>query len=174
MLWHNGDPRGQEPGSFTTKLLEAWARADQVNGWRLAQAFPLLGMAVGISRSAGSDALAKWAEPGGGAVSNITKAIEGIDQARQVLRLLGMKDHAELLDEPMRLLRAEVTDPRPLSFVAGDVVVSHFEDGAGVWAHLELTEEVEGSDEWRTVASLLLSDVEAATVAKNLIDRTAT
>ena len=31
-----------------------------------------------------------------------------------------------------------------------------------------------GSDEWRTVASLLLSDVEAATVAKNLIDRTAT
>lgn len=107
-------------------------------------------------------------------MSNITKAIEGIDQARQVLRLLGMKDHAELLDEPMRLLRAEVTDPRPLSFVAGDVVVSHFEDGAGVWAHLELTEEVEGSDEWRTVASLLLSDVEAATVAKNLIDRTAT
>lgn len=62
VLWHNGDPRGQEPGSFTTKLLEAWARADQVNGWRLAQAFPLLGMAVGISRSAGSDALAKWAE----------------------------------------------------------------------------------------------------------------
>lgn len=107
-------------------------------------------------------------------MSNITKAIEGIDQAQRVLRLLGMKDHAELLDAPMALLAAEVNDPRPLSFVAGDVVVSHFEDEAGVWSHLELTEEVEGSDEWRTVASLLLSDVEAATVAKNLTDRTAT
>lgn len=107
-------------------------------------------------------------------MSNITKAIEGIDQARQVLRLLGMKDHAELLDEPMRLLGAEVNDPRPLSFVASDVIVSHFEDEAGVWTHLELTEAVEDSDEWRTVASLLLSDDEAATVAKNLTDRTIT
>lgn len=62
VLWHNGDPRGQEPGSFTAKLLEAWVRADGENGYRLAQAFPLLGMAVGISQSAGSDALAKWAE----------------------------------------------------------------------------------------------------------------
>lgn len=61
VLWHNGDRRGQEPGSFTTKLLEAWARADQQNGWRLAQVFPALGQAVEISRTRGSDALAAWA-----------------------------------------------------------------------------------------------------------------
>lgn len=62
VLWHNGDPRGQEPGSFTSKLLEAWVRADQENFWRLHRAFPLLGEAVRISSTAGSDALAKWAE----------------------------------------------------------------------------------------------------------------
>lgn len=62
VLWHNGDPRGQEPGSFTTKLLEAWVRADRENSWRLARAFPLLGEAVRISQEAGSDELAKWAE----------------------------------------------------------------------------------------------------------------
>lgn len=106
-------------------------------------------------------------------MSNLTKAIDGITQAQGVLRLLGMKDHAKLLDEPMRLITAEVNDPRPLSFVAGDAVVSHFDDEAGKWTHLELTEEVEGSDEWRTVASLLLSDVEADAVAKRLTDRTA-
>lgn len=133
VLWHNGDPRGQEPGSFTAKLLEAWARADQDNSARLRAVFPTLGAAVHISQSEGSEALARWAE-----------------------------------------LTAEVNDPRPLSFVAGDVVVSHFDDEAGAWTHLELTEEVEGSDEWRTVASLLLSDVEADAVAKRLTDRTAT
>lgn len=61
VLWHNGDPRGQEPGSFTAKLLEAWARADMENAHRLAVAFPLLGEAVEISRTRGSDALAEWA-----------------------------------------------------------------------------------------------------------------
>ena len=61
VLWHNGDPRGQEPGSFTTKLLEAWTRADSQNAWRLAQVFPALGQAVEISRTRGSDALAEWA-----------------------------------------------------------------------------------------------------------------
>lgn len=61
VLWHNGDPRGQEPGSFTAKLLEAWARADSQNGWRLAQVFPALGQAVEISRTRGSDYLAEWA-----------------------------------------------------------------------------------------------------------------
>lgn len=61
VLWHNGDPRGQEPGSFTAKLLDAWARADTQNGWRLAQVFPALGQAVEISRTRGSDALAAWA-----------------------------------------------------------------------------------------------------------------
>lgn len=61
VLWHNGDRRGQEPGSFTAKLLEAWARADMENAHRLAVAFPLLGEAVEISRTRGSDALAEWA-----------------------------------------------------------------------------------------------------------------
>lgn len=62
VLWHNGDPRGQEPGSFTTKLLEAWARADSENDLTLRRAFPLLGEAVRISSTQGSDALAEWAE----------------------------------------------------------------------------------------------------------------
>jgi len=61
VLWHNGDRRGQEPGSFTTKLLEAWARADMSNAARLTLAFPELGAAVAISQRAGSDALAEWA-----------------------------------------------------------------------------------------------------------------
>ena len=61
VLWHNGDHRGQEPGSFRVKLLEAWARADMENAHRLAVAFPLLGEAVEISRTRGSDALAEWA-----------------------------------------------------------------------------------------------------------------
>lgn len=61
VLWHNGDPRGVQPGSFTEKLLNAWARADGVNSARLAVAFPMLGTAVQISRTLGSDALAEWA-----------------------------------------------------------------------------------------------------------------
>lgn len=61
VLWHNGDRRGQEPGSFTAKLLEAWARADMSNAARLTLAFPELGTAVAISQRAGSDALAEWA-----------------------------------------------------------------------------------------------------------------
>lgn len=61
VLWHNGDNRGQQPGSFTEKLLDAWVRADQQNAWRLRQAFPTLGYAVEISRTRGSDALAEWA-----------------------------------------------------------------------------------------------------------------
>lgn len=61
VLWHNGDPRGQEPGSFTTKLLEAWTRADHENSARLAMAFPVLGTAVAISQMQGSDAVAEWA-----------------------------------------------------------------------------------------------------------------
>lgn len=61
VLWHNGDPRGYEPGSFTVKLLEAWTRADAQNDMRLRSAFPVLGEAVQISRTLGSDALADWA-----------------------------------------------------------------------------------------------------------------
>lgn len=61
VLWHNGDRRGQRPGSFTEQLLNAWARADHINGTRLGVAFPALGHAVGISRLAGSDVLAEWA-----------------------------------------------------------------------------------------------------------------
>lgn len=60
VLWHNGDPRGIQPGSFTGKLLDAWARADAINSMRLASAFPLLGEAVSVSRLLGSDAVAEW------------------------------------------------------------------------------------------------------------------
>lgn len=61
VLWHNGDRRGAQPGSFTEKLLDAWARADGRNDMRLRTAFPLLGEAVQVSRTLGSDALAEWA-----------------------------------------------------------------------------------------------------------------
>lgn len=61
VLWHNGDPRGIRPGSFTEKLLGAWARADQMNSVKLSAVFPVLGQAVHISRTQGSDALAEWA-----------------------------------------------------------------------------------------------------------------
>lgn len=60
VLWHTGDARGQEPGSFTSKLLDAWVRADQDNDIRLRMAFPKLGEAVAIVREQGSDALAEW------------------------------------------------------------------------------------------------------------------
>lgn len=60
VLWHSGDARGQEPGSFTSKLLDAWVRADGANDLRLRGAFPLLGEAIQISRTLGSDALAEW------------------------------------------------------------------------------------------------------------------
>lgn len=61
VLWHNGDPRGVQPGSFTEKILNAWSSADQENSARLALAFPLLATAVHISQTQGSDALAEWA-----------------------------------------------------------------------------------------------------------------
>lgn len=61
VLWFNGDQRGREPGSFISKLLEAWSRADLENDVRLSMAFPVLGQAVRISRTEGSDAVAKWA-----------------------------------------------------------------------------------------------------------------
>lgn len=61
VLWHNGDQRGREPGSFISKLLDAWVRADLENDAKLCDAFPMLGAAVDISRTQGSDALARWA-----------------------------------------------------------------------------------------------------------------
>lgn len=60
VLWQIGDPRGYEPGSFTTKLLEAWTCADPGNAARLTLAFPILGTAVAISRGLGADELARW------------------------------------------------------------------------------------------------------------------
>lgn len=67
-----------------------------------------------------------------------------------------------------------VGEPRdPLAFKAGDDVVSWFEDEAGVWTMLELTEEGDEGMEWSTAATLLLSDVEAADLARRLTDRTA-
>lgn len=61
VLWHNGDSRGIQPGSFIEKLLEAWTRADQGNSARLSAAFPTLGAAVYLSQTEGSDAVAEWA-----------------------------------------------------------------------------------------------------------------
>ncbi len=61
VLWYNGDPRGYQPGSFTSKLLEAWTSADGQNDMRLRTAFPILGEAVQLSRTLGSDAVAEWA-----------------------------------------------------------------------------------------------------------------
>lgn len=60
VLWHLGDLRGQQPGSFTEKLLDTWARADSENHLRLLVAFPVLGVAVDIAKTQGRDALAAW------------------------------------------------------------------------------------------------------------------
>lgn len=58
VLWHIGDTElGQEPGSFTTHLLDAWARADLSNSASLASAFPDLGSAVTIAKIFGRDVL---------------------------------------------------------------------------------------------------------------------
>ena len=46
VLWHYGDPRGEEPGGFVRKLLEAWASADRENYLRLYEAFPAYGEAL--------------------------------------------------------------------------------------------------------------------------------
>lgn len=61
----------------------------------------------------------------------------------------------------------------PHAFKAGDDVVSFYEDDAGVWTVLELTKEDAEALEWHTAATLLLSDVEAADLARRLTDRTA-
>lgn len=63
-------------------------------------------------------------------------------------------------------------DAGTLAFKAGDDVVSHYEDETGVWTVLELTEDDE-AEEWHTTATLLVSDVEAADLARRLTDRTA-
>lgn len=60
VLWYVGDKRGWEPGSFTSKLLDAWARADRENDARLRGAFPALGIAVAYAQHEGADALAEW------------------------------------------------------------------------------------------------------------------
>ena len=60
VLWHIGDPRGQEPGSFTSKLLDAWTRADHENSARLTLAFPILGDAIEEAKIFGADAVATW------------------------------------------------------------------------------------------------------------------
>lgn len=60
VLWHIGDPRGYQPGSFTEKLLDAWARADHANSIALWAAFPALGGAVRAAQTAGADAVAEY------------------------------------------------------------------------------------------------------------------
>lgn len=60
VLWANGDERGFEPGSFTSKLLHAWTQADTQNSARLAYAFPALGEARLIFRAFGADAVQDW------------------------------------------------------------------------------------------------------------------
>lgn len=60
VLWHGGDSRGLEPGSFIEKLLDAWAKADLENQARLRIAFPTLGYAVHLAQTEGLDAVAKW------------------------------------------------------------------------------------------------------------------
>lgn len=106
-------------------------------------------------------------------MSAVALALASITEFRDVLKIMGQKDNAAMLDRPINLLTAQVqAESRPLAFTASDVVVSHFEDEVGVWTHVELTAEDEETDEWRPVVTLLLSDVEATRHAIALTDRT--
>lgn len=40
VLWHYGQDGGHQPGSFTQRLMEAFAAADMVNTAKLANAYP--------------------------------------------------------------------------------------------------------------------------------------
>lgn len=61
LLWTKNDPRGYEPGGFTSALLLAWGKADHVNQGRLAIGFPVYADAMGVLNSQGADALLQWA-----------------------------------------------------------------------------------------------------------------
>lgn len=52
---------GYQPGSFIENLLEAWARADLGNQFRLGLGFPEYREAIRIYRDEGVIALKKWA-----------------------------------------------------------------------------------------------------------------
>lgn len=100
--------------------------------------------------------------------SKIQRTLARLTEHQTVLTMLHQHDNAAMLNLPIRLLTEHIAE---LSAKAGDDVVSHFEDETGVWTMLELTAAAEDSDEWHTVATLLLSDVEAADLARRLTDR---
>ena len=61
VLWHYGDPRGEQPGGFVQKLLEAWNSADRENSLRLYEAFPAYGEALNLVQQGGLHRLAgRW------------------------------------------------------------------------------------------------------------------
>ena len=59
VLWHYGDERGEQPGGFVQKLLEAWNSADRDNWHRLNDAFPAYGEALNLCQQGGLDRLAR-------------------------------------------------------------------------------------------------------------------
>ncbi|MFF5891213.1 hypothetical protein ACFY72_20880 [Streptomyces globisporus] len=52
VLWHEGQG-GHPAGTFTTKLLSAWASADHVNAARLSAGWPEYGAALDLLRQPG-------------------------------------------------------------------------------------------------------------------------
>ena len=58
VLGYHHDPRGYQPGGFTTSLLDTWSRADHQNAARLASAFPVLGAVINVLRDRGLDDVA--------------------------------------------------------------------------------------------------------------------
>lgn len=107
-------------------------------------------------------------------MSNITDAIDAIAQAQSVLTLLGMKEHAELLDKPMRILNGD----EPLSYgTAGNWQVSHLTDESGEWAYLEVYDD-DRDDAYEEkgrgivpIVNVSLSQTEADDLADALKDR---
>lgn len=107
-------------------------------------------------------------------MSNITDAVAAIAQAQSVLALLGMKEHAALLDQPMRILNGD----EPLSYGnAGSWQVSHLTDEAGEWAYLEAYDadrDAAYEDAGRGIVPIFnisLSQTEADDLADALKDR---
>lgn len=57
LLGHYRMADGQMPGGFRASLFDTWAKADMINGARLAAAFPELAPAVHAMQTGGEDAV---------------------------------------------------------------------------------------------------------------------
>lgn len=101
----------------------------------------------------------------------IAEVIRSLSETQDVLNLLGLNDHAKLLDAPI----TKLTEMTPTAAAtAADWEVSHVDDRAGRWTYLQVYDPArDGEDEQGApIACISLSDYEAGVLAKELTDRT--